>query len=732
MTGETPMLPAREQTAIHICRIDRHRCTRLDEARTLEWIVTNGRGGFAMGSVAQILTRRYHGLLVAAIDPPVERYVLLAKLDAFVTIRGKIHHLAANEYIDIVRPKGYKLLESFTTLPYPTWRWRVEGVTIEQTLCMVEDEDTTFVRFRVLDCDEPVALTVRPFCASRHFHHLDHRDDLAGQHMDVAGDRLAFYWPGDRPTWQLSHNGKFDEQPGWFFSFFLRIEHERDYDKTQDLFTPGVITATLQPGDDAGLVFAASTQDRAWRDWPNAFDRSALADGKIAIAAENAGMPTDDPLTMPLLRATRDFLVVRDGDLKTVIAGYPWFGDWGRDTFISLPGLCLVPGRFDDARRIIQAFAKHVDQGMIPNRFPDFGEAPAYNTVDATLWYVHAIDRYLTYTGDWEFVADTMFPVIADILAAYDVGTRHGIRLCDDGLITQGEEGLALTWMDAKLQPDRAITPRIGKAVEINALWYNALRIAASYAQRMGNPERAGHWTRAADRARSTFNQRFWNEVRRCLFDVVDVDGQDDENDPAVRPNQLFAISLTHPVLDEARWDHVVRICEKELWTPIGLRTLSPNDRAYCPRYEGDLESRDEAYHQGTVWPWLLGPFITAYVKAAGLQQSASSGQRSAVSSQLSDVSSQRPESNQRAPGLGQEVSSDVNSNAPGAVHAKARGFLDGLLPHLNENGIGSIVEVADGDPPHSPGGCPWQAWSVAEPLRALCEDIHRPNPTVV
>ncbi len=662
-----------------------------------------------MGSVAQILTRRYHGLLVAAIDPPVERYVLLAKLDAFVTIRGKVHHLAANEYIDIIRPKGYKLLESFTTIPYPTWRWRVEGITIEQTLCMVEGEDTTFVRFRVLDSDEPVELSVRPFCASRHFHHLDHRDDLTGWHADEVEDRLVFHWPDDRPTWGLSHNGTFQPKPDWFYSFFLRIEHERDYDKTQDLCTPGLMTATLQPGDETGLIFAASTQDRSWRDWQDVFNRTASANDKIENDAATAGIPTDDPLTLPLLRATRDFLVVRDGDLKTVIAGYPWFGDWGRDTFISLPGLCLVPGRFDDARRIIQAFANHVDQGMIPNRFPDFGEPPAYNTVDATLWYIHAIDRYMTYTGDWEFVAETMFPVITDILAAHEAGTRHGIRLCDDGLITQGEKGLALTWMDAKLHPDRAITPRIGKAVEINALWYNALRIAASFAQRLGNTERAEHWTQTADRAQSTFNQRYWNEVRRCLFDVVDVNKQDGENDPAVRPNQLFAISLTHPVLDESRWEHIVRVCEKELWTPIGMRTLSPNDRAYCPRYEGDLESRDEAYHQGTAWPWLLGPFITAYVKATNPKGS---------------------DSNQRAPGLGQGVSSETSSSASSTAHAKARSFLDGFLPHLNENGIGSVVEVADGDPPHTPGGCPWQAWSVAEPLRALCEDILRTHPS--
>ncbi|HVP12343.1 MAG TPA: amylo-alpha-1,6-glucosidase [Phycisphaerae bacterium] len=700
-------------SARNIYRVDRDRCADLRTGRHLEWLVTNGRGGFAMGTVAQVLTRRYHGLLVAAIEPPVERFVLLAKLDATAIVNGRTYELATNQYPDVLQPEGYKLLESFTARPHPTWRWRAGNAVIEQTLCMVEGEDTTVVRFRLLEGDAPVTLNVRPFCTSRHFHLLAHRPDLNDPQVDAPGDKLVFRWQGGHPTWQLSHNGTFHRQHDWYYRFFLSTENERGYDYSQDLFVPGIVTATLKPGDITGLVFTASTQDRSWKTWREAFARAAASDELTTDVP-----PVDDSMMPPLLRAVRDFLVVRDHDFKTVIAGYPWFGDWGRDTFISLPGLCLVPRRLDDARRIIQAFAKHVSQGMIPNRFPDFGEAPAYNTIDASLWYINAIDRYLAYSGDWAFIADKMFPVVAEIIAAYESGTRHRIRLCNDGLIAGGEPGLALTWMDAKLHPDRAITPRIGKPVEINALWYNALQVAASFADRLGDTRRANHWRNLAARTKTTFNKRFWNEAAKCLYDVVDANDQPGVDDPAIRPNQLFAISLAYPVLDESRWRPVVDVCERDLWTPIGLRTLSPRDPAYRGRYGGDLVSRDEAYHQGTVWPWLLGPFVSSYVKAhGGIETTPPAIRRSSFTGNPAIPVKEL------LPGP-----TDYAELPP--VRKIARQFLDGLASHLSEDGIGSICEVADGDPPHTPGGCPWQAWSVAEPLRALYEDIYR-LPTV-
>ncbi len=655
--------------------VDANRCIDLSAARKLEWLVTNGRGGFATATVGQMLTRRYHGLLVAAVEPPVERFVLLAKLEATVRSDGLTYELGTNDYVEAVHPQGYRLLESFTSQPYPTWRWRAGEALIEQTLCMAPGEDSTFIRYRLLE-GTPVALLVRPLCTGRHCHSLTHYQDMGPPTVDQTEDSIALHWSGNRPGLRLSHNGSFRSRPDWYYQFVLTAEAERGYDFTQDLFVPGVISAALKSGDKHGLVFVATRQDRSWNDWRTVFSQAA---GRGRASPINVG----DPLLEPLLRAADDFVVGRGESGRTIIAGYPWFGDWGRDTFISLAGLCMVPGRLAEARKIIETFSHYVDGGMIPNRFPDFGEPPAYNTSDASLWYIQALDRYLAYSGDWRFVAEAIFPAVVEIIEAHERGTRHGIRVDADGLLAQGEPGLALTWMDARL-PDRAVTGRIGKAVEINALWYNALQVAASYADRLGDGGRAAHWRQAASKAKASFNRRFWNEAASCLYDVVDADGEAGKVDASIRPNQLLAVSLIHPVLDESRWQDVIKTCERELWTPLGLRSLSPGDPAYRGRYAGDTAARDSAYHQGTVWPWLLGPFVTAYVRAHG--------------------------------------------DTPKARSA-ARNYLDGLLSHLREAGIGSVSEVADGDAPHTPGGCPWQAWSVAEPLRALCEDILKTHP---
>jgi predicted glycogen debranching enzyme len=377
-----------------------------------------------------------------------------------------------------------------------------------------------------------------------------------------------------------------------------------------------------------------------------------------------------------LCECALQFIVRRDESDRSIVAGYPWFGDWGRDTFIALPGLCLATGHYGDARRIIRTFARFVDRGLIPNCFPAYGEPPVYNTCDATLWYVHAIDAYLRHTNDIKLLDDELFDVIANILEAHAAGTRHGIRMDSDGLLAAGETGHALTWMDAKIG-DRTITPRIGKPVEINALWYNALCIGADLAVKRRDGRRAKTWCEWATRCRKSFNERFWNRDAAGLHDVVDSDHVRGRTDSRLRPNQLFAISLTHPVLEPARWRAVVSACERDLLTPMGMRTLAPKDADYRGRYAGDQVARDEAYHQGTVWPWLIGPFASAVSRAYG-------------------------------------------SDGIGRV---ARLF-DGLETHLNEAGIGGICEVADGDAPHAPGGCPWQAWSVSEPLRVLVEEL--------
>jgi predicted glycogen debranching enzyme len=646
----------------------------------MEWMIGNGNGGFAMACVNQMLTRRYHGLLVAAIDPPLERFVLLSKLDATVVIDGLTYELATNDYPEAVHPQGFKLLEFFSLRPYPTWRWRAGRALIEQTLCMVDGEDTTFVQYRLIDGPDSVAITIRPLCTSRHFHVLASKTDIGWATVEEEADRLEFHWGGDRPGWQLSHNGTFKSRGDWYYQFVLDAERARGYDYLEDLFMPGPVTATLTRGDSVGLVFAASTRNRPWKHWQSAFERAAARDETPKQLNE------DNALEKVLSRAAGDFIVSRQGDLKTVIAGYPWFGDWGRDTFISLPGLCLVPGRYDEARSILETFSNYIDAGMIPNSFPDFGKPPSYNTADAALWYIHAMDRYLTYSNDWPFIKSKMLPAISSILDAHERGTRHGIRLAQDGLLCAGEPGLALTWMDARVN-DHAMTPRIGKPVEVNALWHNALEIAARLFERAGEANRGEYWRRLASKAKSAFNQRFWHEAGGYLCDVVDPDGQSGAVDASLRPNQLLAISLTYPVLDTHRWAAVVEACEKNLLTPMGLRSLAPGSPGYSPRYQGNVEQRDSAYHQGTVWPWLLGPFVTAYVRTHG--------------------------------------------DSP-RVFSAAHGFLDGLTNHLLDGGIGSVSEVADAEPPHTPGGCPWQAWSVAEPLRALCEDVLRTHPAKI
>jgi len=378
-----------------------------------------------------------------------------------------------------------------------------------------------------------------------------------------------------------------------------------------------------------------------------------------------------------LLSAAADQFIVRRAQGETVIAGYHWFADWGRDTMIALPGLTLANGRPDIARRVLAEFAKHVDRGMLPNRFPDAGEAPEYNTVDATLWFFEAIRSFLHYTNDYDFVRATLYPVLKDIVDWHVRGTRYQIHLDDDGLIFAGEPGVQLTWMDAKVG-DRVITPRHGKPVEIQALWYNALRVMQDLAGRFNEPDAKQHYAATADKACASFNKLFWNEQGACLYDVVN----GNHPDASIRPNQIIAISLPHTMLSKKRAKSILAVVERELLTPRGLRTLSPSDPNYIGRYEGGPATRDAAYHQGTVWPWLIGPYITAYGKTFGRK----AGRRFATA------------------------------------------WLEKFQPHLYEACLGQVSEIFDGDAPHTPRGCVAQAWSAAELLRAIVEDIEQPR----
>lgn len=681
-----------------------------------EWLVTNGRGGYASATISQALSRRYHGLLVAAIEPPVRRSVLLAKLDVTALVGIQSYELGTNIYSDVIHPTGYGLLESFVDGPQPRWRWRAGGALIEQSLAMIDGEDAVVVRYRLVE-GEKTTLTIRPLLTDRHFHHLTKAEAQGEPTLTTDEHGVSVRWGNSPTTLHLRHSGEFTKASDWYFGFRLPVEQQRGFDFEQDLYTPGTIQAELT-GDPASVAYVgAATRPigTAATMWERATGvkhapkrkrrrRSKKHDSKQASASPAAAKARRVPIAAKVERpqsakaaplgvdysrfaehlreAARQYIVNRDGDLRTIIAGYPWFGDWGRDTFISLPGLCLSTGRYGDARRIIRMFAKHVDRGMIPNRFPPYGEPPQYNTCDGTLWYIHAMDAYVRHTKDWALISETLYPIVCQIIECHIEGTRHGIHVDADGLLASGEPGYALTWMDAKIG-DRTITPRIGKPVEINALWYNAISIAAEFAVHARDGHRAKAWCDLAQKCRDAFNARFWNEGAGCLFDIVDVDHAPATADDLIRPNQLLAISLPHDVLDASRWESVVGICERELLTPMGLRTLSPAHPDYRPHYAGDPVARDEAYHQGTVWPWLIGPFISAYVKT------------------------------------------HEKESIP-----RARSFLDRLAAHFDEAGIGGISEVANADAPHAPNGCPWQAWSVAEPLRALVDELDVPLAT--
>ena len=634
----------------------------------LEWLETNGLGGFASSTVIGMNTRRYHGLLTAALHPPVGRTVLLSKLEETLVIGGERFELSVNRYPGAVHPTGYRYLSEFRLDPWPTFVFSAGGVTIEKSVFLVNGENTVVVEYEVLSKGaEPLRLEVRPLIAFRDYHSTTHRNDSLDQAVDFAAGLASIQPYGNLPRLYLAHDAERAEATGsWYENFEYDRERERGLDFREDLFNPLLLDFSLDRSPRATVI--ASTMQRAASEAPGL--RTGELDRRRNI---DAMAPVDEPLVKKLTAAADQFIATR-GEGKTIIAGYHWFSDWGRDTMIALPGLTLVTGRFEVARDILLAFAGSVSQGMLPNRFPDAGEAPEYNTVDATLWFFEAVRAYLAYTDDFEFVRLRLLPTLRDIVDWHCRGTRYGIALDVDGLLRCGEPGVQLTWMDAKIG-DWVVTPRTGKPVEIQALWYNALRVAAALERRAGATREADALDELAGRAQASFLAQFWNAAEECLYDVVD----EGMRDGAIRPNQILAVSLHHQMLPAGQARQVVEAARRDLLTPAGLRSLSPRDSRYRGRYEGGVLERDSAYHQGTVWPWLLGPFLTAYCK----------------------------------------THSD---------RAMAREWLEGCGALLEQACLGQIAEIADGDAPHSARGCVAQAWSVAELLRAAVEDVYRPG----
>jgi predicted glycogen debranching enzyme len=652
-----------------VIRFDKTICGDLESALTREWLETNGLGAFACGTVAGANTRRYHGLLTAALNPPGGRLLLLSKIEETLVFNDQRFDLSANEYEGAIHPRGYSYLSTFCINPFPTFTFKVEGVRIEKSIFMVHGSNTVHVAYKLLECPVGVQpqLELRPLIAFRDYHSTTHENGALNPAVESMPNLASVQPYSGLPSLHFAHNAQTVHEEGyWYRNFVYRVERERGLDFQEDLFNPLVLGWTLSRKQNALVI--ASTDVWDVRTAPKIRKKELKRREALATSA-----PGNDPLTQALAVAADQYLV-RRGEDWTVIAGYPWFTDWGRDTMISLSGLTLFTGKADIARSILRNFARHADLGMLPNRFVDSGETAEFNTVDATLWFFEAARAYAAVSGDYDFLRDKLYPVLTKIIDFHVKGTRYNIKMADNGLLNAGAPGVQLTWMDAKIG-DWVVTPRIGKPVEVQALWYNALKIMEDLAKRFGDEERRRRYSHMASLVAWTFNRLFWNKDRDCLYDVIN----GGPPDPTVRPNQIFAVSLHHSMLSPERARAVVQTVERELLTPVGLRSLSPSDPRYLGRYEGDQCRRDSAYHQGTVWPWLLGPFVTAYVR--------------------------------------------VNGGTPQA-RERALDLLRPLGEHLVGAGVGQIPEIFEGDSPHRPRGCFGQAWSVAEVLRAFCEDI--------
>ncbi|MCA9204992.1 MAG: glycogen debranching enzyme family protein [Planctomycetales bacterium] len=654
-----------------------------EQLLTREWLVTNGLGGYASGTVSNVATRRYHGLLIAALPAPFGRTLMLAHLSEQIRLADNdVVRLGGEEdSAGTLQLYGAEYLTDFwLEMGLPVWRYEIQGAVIEKRIVMPHEQNTVHVNYRLVEGEGPVRLKLMPMVHARsHDAHVNTPLPLPFT-LKCVEDRFELQANNELPPLRLQvvgHESAFTMEPRTANEWLYRVEQRRGYAATGRLWRPGYFRITLDHDQPATLI--ASTESWQSIDVLDPSEAAEMERHRRQRLLTRARPEASRGFGAELVLAADQFLIrpagrVRDAtqahaagdDVRTVIAGYHWFTDWGRDTMISLEGLTLMTGRHAEAGYLLRTFAQYVRDGLIPNLFPEGGNDGLYHTADATLWYFHALDRYLQTTKD-QATLEILLPKLVDIYEHHLRGTRFGIGVDpQDGLLRQGAAGYQLTWMDAKVD-DWVVTPRRGKAVEINALWYNAVCLLADWLRELRGDSAARPLVQQAEQTRQSFNQRFWNESAGCLYDIVDGEGGDD---PAIRPNQLFAISLKHAVLDSARWDAVVSICRDRLLTPMGLRSLAPGHPDYKPRYDGDLRSRDAAYHQGTVWGWLIGPFIDAWLKT-------------------------HPEDGEAA-----------------------RAFLEGFQDHMQEACVGSISEIFDAEAPYYPRGCAAQAWSVAEVLR--------------
>jgi predicted glycogen debranching enzyme len=627
-----------------------------------EWLETDGRGGFASGTTSGIRTRRYHALLLTATTPPTGRMLLVNGCEVVVETSRGSYALSAQRYAPgVIYPDGASRIASFTAEPWPTWEFSLEdGTRVRHELFVEREGGACWMAWTLLSGAETARLQVRPLVSGRDYHGLHHENAAFRFDVEQCGASLTIFPYDGVPPVTIASDGDYAHEAQWYRQFLYGAERERGLDDTEDLASPGTFSWWLSPRGQRRAVFMLRSRPTC----------ALTTGGDVAAAfdaARSAELARRARFATPLDRAADAYLVQR-GSGRTLVAGYPWFTDWGRDTFIALRGLCLTTGRFDDARDILLEWAGAVSQGMLPNRFPDRGEQPEFNSVDASLWYVVAVGELLQLAPAAVLDAGhrrTLLEAVKTIVDGYASGTRFGIRMDTDGLIAAGVHGQQLTWMDARVG-DREITPRIGKPVEIQALWYNAVGVAASV---------DGRWRGLMPRIREAFIDRFWNEDAGTIADVVDVDHVPGTADHTLRPNQIFAVGgLPLALLCGRKARRLVDTVQAELWTPFGLRSLAPSDPAYVGRYTGGAAARDAAYHQGTVWPWLMGAFVEAWVRVRG-----------------------------------------NTASARALAHKR---FLEPLSAQLRVAGLSHVSEITDAEAPFSPRGCPFQAWSLGEFLR--------------
>jgi predicted glycogen debranching enzyme len=668
---------------------------RFSEVITKEWLITNGLGSYASSTVLGINTRKYHGLLVAALDPPGNRTVCLSKIDEDVLVGDEVFRLGSNEFHDTIYPEGYRLLSQFSLSPFPTCTYDLKNVQVSKTVFLPTRKNVAAAIYKVTNKNNiDIKIRLYPLLTCRYFHTVVYQAKIP-LNFTLKTSATQFQATFQIPQATIvcrSTDGETKEALNWLNHIHYRDELLRGESDADDCFQPGYFEVQVPAymEKEFAVTCAVSHESQQANEVLDSLGaninsvKEAYArelDRKEALLSDfhrdHPKVPVSDWLNW-ILWAADSFLVEGASGRKAVIAGYHWFEAWGRDTFISLPGLLLVTGKYGYAKDILQNFIGYSKSGLIPNFVSDKSGIPVYDTVDATLWYVNAVLQYVKYTGEFGFVKDELWEKLQDIVENHQRGTLFGIRVDDDGLLMHGPR---LTWMDASVGND-VITPRTGKAVEIQALWYNALKTMELLANKFDEPTLAEKYGAMAIQTRESFNEKFWNPQTSCLFDVINVNALD----ASIRPNQIFAVSLDYTMLDGEKSQKVVETVNRELVTPYGLKTLSVSDPKFVGKCFGDSRSRDMAYHNGTIWPWLLGPYVTAYLK--------------------------------------------INDYSPQAREQMLQNLILPLFTvGIHQGGLGTINEIYDCDPPNEPRGCISQAWSIAEPLRAYVEDILQVKP---